>query len=247
MFFILPFKEDIIIDNTDINVWLDPILGNDNESLLVQDTTDMIVENVSIKTIREIIKRHLAKFPQLELKRKELYLSDNYCSICGVLPTVFTDKKRNRKFYIKASQKSRKEFNSVFDDYIRKMNISFEDGENRLDYTACSFRITCSTLSVTFTVTIQGIVDNVFNRVATGLFINNKFICYLSEEFGYFKDEVDILAVQFIKECSGYALTLLSPSTSKFIVVKMSRVLKLITIERLDSVIDKDYYNKFNT
>ena len=247
MFFILPFEENICIDNIDINDWLDSILGNDNEALPVQDTTDMVVENVSIKTIKETIKRHLAKFPQLVLKRNELYLSNNYCSICGVLPTSFTDKKRNRKFHIKASKKARKEFNSVFDNYVRKMNISFEDGENEVEYTACSFRITCDTLNTNLTVTIQGIVDNEYNRLATGLFINKKFICYLSEDFGYSDDEIDILAVQFIKEGNGYALTLLAPSTSKFIVVKMSRILKVVSIERLDSVIDKDYYSKFNT
>ena len=44
MFFILPFEENICIDNMDINDWLDSVLGNDNEVLPVQDTTDMIVE-----------------------------------------------------------------------------------------------------------------------------------------------------------------------------------------------------------
>lgn len=236
MFYIIPFSGREDLSGVNIYDYLEPILSNNDAELYVMDSKDMIVERVSVKVVKNVIRKHLAKFPQLKLSNGELFISDNYMSICGILPIFFIDKKYNHKIKIKESTKSFKEYNKVFDAYIKRNNIIFEDNDNEVEYTAKTFKVSGSNTRLTLSVTIQGIVDNYGRIVATALFVNNKFITYVKDDFGYSNKEVDILAIQFYKEDNNYCLTLFAPLSSQFITVRMSSMLKFLSIERLDTV-----------
>lgn len=236
MFFILPFEDNLDLSTESLDDFLIRLFSKDTE-LDVIDSTDMVVESVKASVIEKLLKEKKVKFPQLELYKGYAYLSEQGFEITSGVSNkvVFTDSRNNQKIKITKSNKSFNSYNDLFDEYIRKFNIKLE--EDCYEYTACTFAVKGSNTTFTLEVTIQGICDTFGEPICSGLFVNKKFICYLSTDFCFSDGEVDVEVVQFYREDFGYVLTLLAPNTNQFFSVTMSPVLRRIGYRGLDKLV----------
>lgn len=244
MFYILPFNESTNMEDVDLNDYMDILLFNNDSKLRVIDSNDMVEEVTTVSTIKDLMRKHLAKFPQLWYKREELYMLDSYLDITDKGVAKFRDSKNGQRIKVTKSRKSFKRYNSVFNDYIEAMNVEFEDDYNCVEYTANTIVVTGSNTRLSAKITVQGIMDDYDNPISVALFVNEKFICYLDPEICFDADSVDLVVPQFCKVGKYYELTILSPTTSRFFIIKLSSMLQVKDICRLDTMKDKEYYNR---